>query len=119
MDNSVNDLDLKAGTRGTFLVDRNGDAALRLFSIHHVLNIMAERADDDDEAHTLWLLAKLVEEVGELFHNSLTATVVRGEYRAQVDVEITGKAAQPKKAEDLNRFMVRCLPGGKEAGHAQ
>ena len=116
MDNPDN---LKAGTRGTFLVDRNGDAALRLFSIHHVLNIMAERAtaDDDDGAHTLWLLAKLVEEVGELFHGARTATVVRDEYHAQVDVDVTGKAAPPEGPKDLNRFMLACLPGGKDAHH--
>src|SRR5687768_4977013 len=115
MDNPDN---LKAGTRGTFLVDRNGDAATRLFSIHHVLNIMAERAandDDNDGANTLWLTAKLVEEVGELFHDSLTATVVRVESRSQVDVEITGKTARPVKPEELEAFQIHCLPGGKEA----
>jgi len=115
--------DLEPGTRGTFIVaDPAYDAATRLFSIQATLNLIAENIadeDHDDAANAIWMMAKLVEEVGHQFHHSLCATVVRSANCGQVDVEINGKATQPNsvKAEEFKRFMVGCLSGGKEAGH--
>ena len=89
---------LKVGTRGDFIVGGCFDVPVRLFSIHHVLNIMAERAadeSDNDGANTLWLMAKLVEEVSDIFHHARTATVVRSVDSGRVDVEITGRTKQP------------------------